>query len=187
MKQLIFIYFILSCPFAKAQFPLDFFLHKNCDAVIIYYAEHISGPAKDKSLPRPTSITYDINPITIKISPCTATHELFLCRKDSVNFNLNFHFDQTVKCTKITVESTSEECLNTYFDAYLTSTISFKWKLNSKGKKITSVPFRFEEYQGKTVIYYLEATIENGQIVLEEKNILKSEWKKLRNRLKKIK
>lgn len=187
MKQLIFLLFFLLSPYAKAQFPLDFFIHKSDDAVVVCYAEHISEPAKNKSQPRPTSITYDINPITIEISPCTATQELFLCQEDSVNFSLDFHFDKTIKCTKITVESTSNECLNTYFEAYITSTNSFKWKLSSEGKKITSVPFRIEEIHDETIIYYLEATIENGQIVLEEKNSTKSAWKKLSKRLKKLK
>jgi hypothetical protein len=146
----------------------------------------ISEPRKHETLQRPTSISSDVIPITIEISPCKATHNLFLCKSDSVNFRLDFYFDKTNKCNKITVESTSVDCLNTYFEKYLASTNRFNWKNNSEGKKASSVPFREEEINDETTYYYLEVTFEDGQILLEEKNIPKSEWKKFGKSLVKL-
>lgn len=187
MRLILIGIFFVSSHYAEAQFSMDFFINKNSDAVVIYYAENISGPAKHDTLPRPTSISYDVNPITIKISPCKATHELFLCKSDSVNFRLGFYFNKTNKCNKITIESTSVDCLNTYFEKYLTNTNKFKWKNDSHGKKVSSVPFRKEEINNETTYYYLEATFEDGQILLEEKNNPKSDWKKFRKTLVKLK
>ena len=187
MRLIILGIFFLSSLNSKAQFSLDFFINKNSDAVIIFYAEHISEPAKQNTLPRPTSISNDAIPITIEISPCKATHELFFCKSDTVNFQLEFYFDKTNKCNKITIESTSADCLNAYFEKYLTNSSELKWKNDSDGKKISSVPFREEEKNGETTFYYLEVTIEDRKIMLEEKNIQKSEWKKFGKTLVKLK
>lgn len=187
MRLILIGIFFLTSLHSKAQFSLDFFIDKNSDAVIIYYAEHISEPAKHDTLSRPNSISYDVHPITIRINPCKATHELFSCESDSVSFQLDFYFDKTNKCNKVTVESTSVYCLNTYFENYLTSANKFKWKNDSEGKKISSVPFREKEINDETIFYYLEVTIEEGKILLEEKNIPKSEWKKFRKSLVNLK
>ena len=185
MKLILITIVYLTSLCSSAQFPMDFFINKSADAVIIYYAEHIGGPPEDGSSNRPTSLKIDSLPVILKINPCKGTYSHFSCAEDSVYFTLEFHY-KDFKCNKIAIRSTSKACADTYFENFLRDTDKLVWKKNKDETIVTSKIFRTQEVLGVMTYYFLEISIEEGQILLEESSIPKSEWKKFKKGLKNL-